>query len=242
MSTDSSEIIVHFGAPAKPEQEVSPELLEKGLRLLRLSPDSVSWSGGPTIIQPNFSIYKDHLAAFMSCAAGEISSITKSTSPFQLVPNSDLLPLQSPLICVSFGYPLPDEVADNLRKNMGFYDSVIRGKPAMISKSVTMDTITYLKEIKVLMTTPCIENTINLSAYRQLLFINQLLSSFLHLHQYPAFLDRDHAKEFMSLAQIQIGGGRKKTPAPVGDVVMEEGMIFVQVTWSWVLRRLLTSP
>jgi hypothetical protein len=198
MTTEMSNIIIHFGAPSRPGQDVAPEVKEIGLMLLRCAPNAVTWSAAPTTIQPNYSIYKDSLAAFMSCAAGELKFITNKTDPFQVCPKvEDKFPLPEPTICFSFSYALPDEVAQELRQGYGIQDTVIRGKPAMLYKgTASPDLILRLKELKVLMTTPAIDGVINLSSLRMLRYIVNLLSAFLKTHQYPAFLDESHEEEF----------------------------------------------
>jgi hypothetical protein len=157
-----SNTIIYFGAQPLPQQEVSSELKDQGINLLRLAPSQVRFVACPTTIQPNFDVYKSHLGPFMAVADKQFSVVNKTSNAFAPVPIPEVaLPLSQPTIVVSFGYPLPDDIADILRRDHRLADTVIRGKPAMhTTMEISLETISYLKYIRVLMTTAAIDKTV----------------------------------------------------------------------------------
>jgi copper oxidase (laccase) domain-containing protein len=62
--------VIHLGAASARRQVVAEPLKAKNINLLRKAPSALPFSGGPVIVQPNYLIYRGHLAAFMSAMSG----------------------------------------------------------------------------------------------------------------------------------------------------------------------------
>jgi hypothetical protein len=187
--------IVYFGAQPKHGETVSEDLKELGINLLRLAPCQVSVHGGPTHIQPNYSVYKAHLPLFIHSAIEE-TRITPTSDLHNVINyTGPVISIPLPSLVVSFATAVSEDLKDEL-KGKGFRDTVIRGKPALIADKPTLELARLARDKGCQQTTAAIENTMNLKDFRFAIFILRTMTAFFKLNQYPAFLDDDHVEEF----------------------------------------------
>lgn len=189
-----SNTTVYFGTQPSEGQTVSPSLAAKGIELTKIEMSKVAFSGGPTTVQPGFAVYKAYLPMFIRMAHGE--EITDFTDPFGTIPFDDRqIPLQFPDLVVSWKYPVDDAIRAQL-KEVGFRDDVVKGKPAMRLINPTVEAVNVAKNLKVNITCPTNEQSVNIFALRRCSTLRNIVSRFLATHQYPAFIDEDHESEF----------------------------------------------
>jgi hypothetical protein len=200
-----SDVIIHLGARPESGQTVSEELKDQGINLLRLQPSQVNWHGTPVVHQPNFTLYRGSLPLFIESAiCGK--PILPSWDPYQeLAYTGDVLPIPTPSLTVSWPFPIADEVRAGLRQ-VGFKDTVLRGKPGMIHNNPSKSVVIAAKDTKASEVSPAPENCMNIKSFRFLVVITRILAAFLHLHQYPAFIDEDHVEEFTKHTEFDLVG------------------------------------
>lgn len=191
-----STVNVYFGAQPSEGQIVSETVRARGIELLKIEPSKVIVTGGPTTIQPGYSVYKSHLPQFLEAAA--TSNPTRSTSSYPGIPdiNPDTrLPINYPDLIVSWRVPVGEEVREQM-KEYGFRDTVVRGKPAMIARRPTGELVEKALNHNVLTTSPTNENSVNIFSLRKCVLLKNIAEAFISVHQYPAFIDQDHESEF----------------------------------------------
>lgn len=191
-----SSSVIYFGIQPTAKQEVADDVKAKGLNFLRVEPSKVITFGHPTTIQPNFAVYKSHLPLFIEAAMSG-TKVTAMSNPF--IPINarglDILPIPFPSLYISWQHEISEEVRDALRSN-GWKDTMTRGKTAMYHTKPSLDIVRSALETKPSSTTPAPENGINIFTFRKALLIVRLISTFLRIHQYPAFTDEEHEEEF----------------------------------------------
>jgi hypothetical protein len=189
-----SNVNIYFGAQPSAGQIVSDEVKAKGLELLRIEPSKVNFHGGPTTVQPRYAVYKAFLPMFIRLAHD--MDVTDFTDPFGPFPKPyTALDISFPDLVVSWSVPVADEVRAQLRE-IGFMDTIIRGKPAMKIRNPGTDHVKAALERRCLTTSATNENSVNIHALRRCALVRNIASLFLAVHQYPAFVDEDHESEF----------------------------------------------
>jgi hypothetical protein len=190
-----SSVTIYFGTQPSRGQIVADSVRAKGLELLKIKPEKVHYHGHPTTVQPGYAVYKSHLPMFMRQACGE--DIVDFRNPFGSIDVNAFSPLSIPLpaLVISWSFPIADEVREQLA-SIGYRDTVVKGRPAMIVEKPTKEHVIAALERKALETSPTSENTVNIFALRRCSYVLGLISTFLRIHQYPAFIDKEHETEF----------------------------------------------
>lgn len=202
---------VVFGVTPSETQVVSKEVKALGYNLLRQSSSAVSWIGTPTTIQANYALYTSYISAFI-CAASSNTFCNLSGDIFRQLPYTGDGPYVTwPTVVVNWSKALPEEVADDLRKK-GFRDMMIRGKPCMVIERPTRTQIQQAMSTKCSQTAPCVQDTINIVAFKTLRLLQRILGAFIKTNQYPAFQDEDHESEYQKLF--------KEDDVDMGETVM----------------------
>lgn len=191
------QIIIRFGAEPSKKQTVADVLKERNINLTRMEPSAVKVVGGPTAIQPNFSVYRSFLPRFINAAINQtyVRAGSSPYSPISYPQDLPILPIPYPALYVNWNVTVSEETKATLKAS-GFRDTMVKGSPALVHDNPTIDSYRLAKEHKCLSTTPAPENGINMFAFLYCTVINKLVCSFLKVHQYPAFVDREHVEEF----------------------------------------------
>jgi hypothetical protein len=191
----SNPATIYFGSKPTRGEEVSPEVKEKGLDLLKMDTSQVRVHGGPTLIQPNYSVYKMNLAQFFYSAI-EDTYISPRTDPYiPLNYTGETIAIPYPALVVSWSSPVSEDIKDEMR-GLGFRDYVARGKPAMIHEQPTADLAKTAISKGCIQTTATSANTMNIKDLIQAQLLLRIITAFIKLNQYPAFIDEDHVEEF----------------------------------------------
>lgn len=194
--------IVHLGAPPTQKQTVSSSLADLGINLLRAQPGDVPFEAWPRTIQLNYSLYRSHIALFMSCAADGVPITLQGASSYKSLDyDGDVWNIAYPSLVISWLKPIPDEVRDSLL-GKGWKNGVVKGKPVLIKDNPTIEDARDARETKAMMTTPTTPNLMNIQAFRMLLVIMKIAAVFIKTHQYPAFRDKDHESEYRKMINL----------------------------------------
>lgn len=202
----NKESVVYFGATPNEKQVVAKEIKDLGIDLLRKDTSSVSWEGKPTTLQANYGLYVHNISRFLVAANEGEMCVLKGDAFKGLYYDGDLFHLPYPTLVINWGFALAEEVAESLR-SQGFRDMQVRGKPCMVHENPSVEVMKKARETKCLLTSPCVQDQMNITSFRSLMLMQKILSAFFKLHQYPAFVDSEHESSYREL---------------FGDIVEEE--------------------
>lgn len=196
MSIQKHEAISLFGAPNTKGLVVSQDLSSIGINLLRKAPCDIKMSTVPDIHQPRYAIYKSLLPYFIHSYLKDVRVSTLNPGYVTKVDDIDLLPLPFPYLAINWAFEIAQEVQDRVRTEFKGRDIAAGGRAIMLVPISSKQTLIDIRELNPNSTTPCVQDAININAYRTLFMINNLISSLLLTHTYPAFTDTDHFNKF----------------------------------------------
>lgn len=196
MSIQTAQGIILFGAENVDNRTVSSNLSDLGITLLRLSTYDCSAVAIPEANQFRYGLYKSNLPAFMEALKGESRFLTQ---PFYPVTKDDQVLDGFPLPAIIFGFEarMSDEVRQDILTQTGCHSirEIVRGggKVSYIIDSVPLQNLNYIANLPgVNHITPAYDNSSNISALPDYTRSLRIAKKFITLHQYPAFMDKDH--------------------------------------------------
>lgn len=188
---------IRFGVIPGRNQTPSERCLEKGINLCRSNPEAINITVSPQVIQPNYSVYKDNLPLFITSAINGTWVKPRGSKYAAISYPSGLatLPISYPALYISWKVAPSDETKALLRAK-GWRDGMAKGSHCMVHDTPTEEQYREVRDYGPMRTTPAPQEGVNLSAFQKCVVINRLACSFLRVHQYPAFIDQDHAESF----------------------------------------------
>jgi hypothetical protein len=196
MSLSNNVAILLLGAPNRKGLAVAPALADKGVDLLRKAPSEVNIVAIPDMIQPRFALYRGTLPHHMLSYYKGGTKVSLATQGALCEYQGDTLPLPLPNLIMSWTVAVPEEVVDEIKAKWNGMPSVAKGKASLEVKITRISDLPLLVQYKPNPVAPCVENAINVAAFRQLVGVIRIFSLFLKLHQYPAFADLEHLSNF----------------------------------------------
>jgi hypothetical protein len=213
-------MLIYFAFPVNPnasDTTVSASVKDRGLRLLKAKPSSVSTLVLLDSPQPGYQGYLSCLPAFMEATAtGRITAIRNRSYPIGAI--NDMLPLAMPSLIYDFNRPLNDAVKTQLLE----HSSVVRtrGKDSFIMDNPTVAKIRVLMvDMSASTDTRHIVGSINANSMKQFIVVIRVLTMFLRTHRYPAFRHISDMQANTLLCVQPINKKRKRNDASALECV-----------------------
>lgn len=210
-----------FGNPANEKQTVSAALSARGINVLRCHISEMRLYSMPTIRQVAYSEYIAHLPGFMwSCVEQKKADLRQPGHPVKIA-MTECIPIRNPNISVS-----PSEKGAEKHSallDLGGKMEKIRGTNTYQFPRPKNSTIRDVLKIGIDKKCQAADEFINLAAFDSFKTTIKIISSFLLVQRYPAFIDHNHLSShydgFAAWApenEKQSGEKRKK---PVEELV-----------------------
>lgn len=183
---------------------MSPALQSLKIDLLRAPPSAVNIIARPTVTQPGYAAYVNHIAAFMKASNENVNISLVSQGYPTNYPIDQCLPLNVPSVVIDYGTTPPAKYTEKLGK-LGFERIKMQKNDHVLRfPEPTLDMIREIKTTNPQTRTPCPQGAINLESVDTWVLVIRVLSSFLSTHVYPAFRDDGHLMEHNEVIQEQI--------------------------------------
>lgn len=207
---------VLFGARLSGNVRTAPILEARGINLLRQSPATVRIQALPETPQPGYDIYVRNLPVYLHAFFDDrdttIDRYYRTIAPLSY---DKCIPLGFPDIIVGWVRPI-EETLETFRREYGARDVMSQGKPGMIVTHVNVMKIREIQNSNPITTFPAVTGCANLNTLGVVALSIRIASLFLHMHQYPAFGDREHYENFLAMEEEEESVHEEMTvdPAP----------------------------
>jgi len=169
------------------------------INMIRTSTSGLqSWSL-PDANQVGYGTYKTHLPHFMSAHLEEKKVNLTSTGVQLPFMEDDLLKDWGlPDLVLGWRGNQPENVMEELRQRYDAEDVMVNGRAGLILRRANQESIAYARDNSVDPVFPCAYGTSNIATIPAAKLIVRIAQAFLHLHQYPAFSDKEHFDAIVS--------------------------------------------
>jgi hypothetical protein len=174
---------------------VSPALQSLKIDLLRAAPSSVNIIARPTVTQPGFAAYINHLPAFMKANNEKITIPLNKQGYVTNFAVEKCIPIPHPSLVVDYNGPIPNKFVEGL-STLGFERIVVHKNDNILRfPSPSLNDIRAIKKTTPNTKTPSPAQTVNMEAFDTWILSLRVITNLLHTHIYPAFRDDGHIME-----------------------------------------------
>jgi len=219
MSIQKHEAISLFGAPNRQGLTVAKDLSDLGINMFRRAPMAVKISTVPDLQQPRYAMYKGLLPFFIHSYIYNVRVSTLQPGYETTIDLERMLPLPMPKLAISWTFNIAEEVKDRVRNEFNGRDAAAGTRPIMLVPIQNRGNLVDISELNPSEITPTVQESLNLQSYRQLFYINNLITSLLLTHVYPAFNDPEH----YNAVRIEMDGDEEQEE---GEEVMEDNISY----------------
>lgn len=213
-----------LGAPSKKASSIAPELSARGINLLRLTPSTIRFTSMPTKHQPAFLQYLAVLPAYMEACQRNMLTDTRDPCHPVSFPFKDSLPIVMPNLVVS-----PKKDQDSLHQTLlelGGSVQIINNKKVYQFEHPSKESIVTILKMKADEKAQASDGFMNIAAFNSYRLVMRILSEFLQVHRYPAYIDQDHMNDhtwgrFNTEWKEEVTAGSKRKAPEEGDEEME---------------------
>jgi len=186
---------LYFGHKNSKGLSVSPALQSLKIDLLRAPPSQVNVIARPTVTQPGYSSYVNHLSAFLKAKnENMVVPLTKQGYPTNFSVDK-CLPIAFPPLVIDYNGPPPSKFIEKFN-DIGFERiKMHKNENILRFPSLSLKNLRDIKETSPNTKTPCPANAVNLDALESWILVVRVMSNLLHTHVYPAFKDDGHFME-----------------------------------------------
>jgi hypothetical protein len=203
---------LYFGHKNTKGLAVSPALQSLKIDLLRAPPSAVSVIARPTVTQPGYSAYVNHLSAFMK-ATNEKTVVHLIHQGYTTnFPIAKCLPVSVPPLVIDYGTTPPAKFVEELG-TIGFERIRIQKNENILRfPAPSINQIRKIKETNPNTKTPCPAGAMNLDALDTWILSLRVISNLLTTHVYPAFRDTGHMMEEIETMVSELMTQKREAP------------------------------
>lgn len=180
--------VIYFGARPDGNQRVSEELSKVGIQLVRMAPSSMKIYALPGIQPAMYKVYSRFLPLFMHSGINSVR-VTTAQSPFVGLTHVDPSPIPhyANVIFHLPGRSVAPEIIQQLRTDINAKELRAKGKECFVIPQQDLLRLAPILAHNPVLTTPTIDNHLNIAGAKATRFLLRLADAFLRTHQYPLY-------------------------------------------------------